>query len=52
MTEDDTFNRLRRPPAQEMWDMYRDSVCDIKDIDDFFIKHGWTYDECWKVIAG
>lgn len=47
MTEEDTFNCLRRPPVDVMYNLWMD--CPImdwncKDAFDFFIIYGWTRD--------
>jgi len=47
MTEEDTFDRLRRPPVDVMYRLWMD--CPIMDWEskeafDFFKTHGWTRD--------
>ena len=50
MTEDDTFNRLRRTPVQDMrillkeWSLTSDDMSDAS-MTTLLQKHGWTQDE-------
>ena len=44
MTENDTFDALRRVPIREMIILWRDSLCtswEDKNSDKFFDTHGW-----------
>jgi len=49
MTEDNTFRRLQRIPAQEMY--YKWLSCSIpppnlspsRQVEEFFAQYGWTY---------
>jgi hypothetical protein len=49
MTEDDTFNRLKRPPFQEMWGPFVDFLHNAiypkptdEEISIWLKEHGWT----------
>lgn len=48
MTEDDTFNKLKRTPFNELvsrrWSEYFSSTIDAVP-EEFFTKHGWTKEE-------
>lgn len=52
MTEEDTFNILRRPPLDEMDRLYVEKYLEVKEhswnisvADEFLKQHGWTYEE-------
>ncbi len=52
MTEEDTFNRLRKTPyngLEELWDL---SPVEYADRAEFFSRHGWTYKEFVAVDPG
>jgi hypothetical protein len=45
MTEDDTFNALRRIPFEQMYYMYIARFRGGSEAPDFYEQHGWTWDE-------
>lgn len=58
MTEEDTFNRLRRPSTREMTQIWFRSpltipglwnpTCSVPvEVESFFSKHGWKFLEWW-----
>lgn len=54
MTEDDTFRILKRPPYQDMWELYLNfigvGIKSDKSIEHFLKGHGWTREELSKAF--
>jgi len=51
MTEDDTFNKLRRPPVEAMYILWmKHPISDwfSEDAEKFFESQGWTRDTFYK----
>jgi hypothetical protein len=53
-TEDETFNRLRRPPIDEMWALYVNfyvsTASDWNEIEKFIEGYGWDFGEFCTII--
>ncbi len=45
MNEEDTFNRLRRIPFQEMLNIYLMDITLTSGMDNQFKEYGWTFSE-------
>ena len=50
-SEEDTFNRLRRTPAKEMFCILLRNSCSKSANTPVLIQHGWTRDEFDKEIS-
>lgn len=54
MTEDDTFNRLKRIHPLEMNKIFNrpdNYFHNMEEVDNFLKPHGWTYQELYKELT-